>query len=308
MRIAVVQSKRRLKYDLVSPGDVDAEVCRRSSDKEMAEGFALVEHAGKQGAQLIVTIEGFNESINPRDPRYNFIEFAEPLDGPVATRFSALARKYACYIVAGLYTARDGTAYNSAVLYGPDGHIRGIYDKVHQPYNDDQYFTPGDGYPVFETEHGNIAMLICWDMQYPEAPREVALAGADLIAVPTQGWEPIYGYCRAYENSVNLAVAMYVPCGRDLWEGCDPSCIVDNMGNVVAAASRDGSQAVLADLDIRKEPAPQYGADLYTGMSSMRQIRLSQRRPETYRHVTEPNPPLARRYEKRPEASAAEGA
>jgi predicted amidohydrolase len=268
------------------------------AELEREEGFELVELAGKRGSHLIVTIEGFNESVSPRDSRYDFIDFAEPLDGPIVGRFSALAKKHHSYIVAGLYTRRNGKAFNSGVLFGPDGDIAGIYDKVHMPYDDDKYFTPGDRYPVFETEHGIIGVLVCWDMQYPEAVREIALGGADLIACPTQGWEPIYGYCRAYENSVSLAVAMYVPFARDLWEDCDPSCIVDNMGKVVAAAPRDGSQVVTAELDIRKEPDPQYGADEYTGMRSMRQIRMAQRRPDTYRLITRQSPPILSRYGK----------
>ncbi len=273
--------------------------CLESSRLEMEEGFELIESAGKQGAQLIVTIEGFNESVSIRDPEHDFMEYTEPLDGPLIKRFSSLANTYSTYIVAGLYTGREGNAYNSSVLFGPDGKIAGIYDKVHLPYDNGTYFTPGDSYPVFETEHGNIAILICWDMQYPEAAREVALGGADLIACPTQGWERIYGYCRAYENAVSIAVAMYVPSFRDQWEDCDPSCIVDNMGRIMAAASRDGSQVCTADLDIRKEPEPQYGADAYTGMYSMRQIRMAQRRPDTYKLITQERPPLMSRYPNR---------
>ena len=196
MRISVIQTKRRFQYDPVASPDFDLKTCLELSKQEMEEGFQLVEKAGQQGAQLVATIEGFNESLSIHDPRYDFMDYMEPLDGPAVARFSAVAKQYRTYIVAGLYTRREGKAYNSALLCGTDGQIVGIYDKVHMPYNNNQYFFPGNSYPVFETEHGNIAMLICWDMQYPKAVREVALGGADLIACPTQGWEPIYGYCR----------------------------------------------------------------------------------------------------------------
>ena len=296
MKISVIQTKRVFAYEVLDPGEFDLARCRCLSQIEMDEGFALIEEAGRRQSNLVVTIEGFNESASPRDPRYDVMEIVEPLDGPVASRFGALARKYSMYIVAGLYTGRDGKAYNSGILYGPDGTIVGFYDKVHHPYADGARFASGDTYPVFETEFGNIGILICWDMQYPEAVREVALRGADLIAVPTQGWEPIWGYARAYENCVSLAVAMYVPAWRPQWDDCDPSCIVDNMGKIVAAAGRDGSQVVTAELDIRQEPVPQYGAEAYTGMPSMRQIRMMQRRPETYRLANDPHPPVVDRY------------
>ena len=296
MKISVIQTKRQFAYDPREPELPDLERILGSAQVEMDEGFALIDQAGREGADLIVTVEGFNQSVSHRDPRCDFMDYAEPLDGPIARRFSMLAKKHGSYIVAGLYTGRDGKAYNSAVLFGPDGGIAGVYDKVHHPNDDDQYFVPGDSYPVYETEHGNIAMLVCWDLQYPEAVREMALGGADLIAVPTMGWERIYGYCRAYESCVSLAVSMYMPHDRDCWEDCDPSCIVDNMGRVVAMASRDGFQIVTADLDIRQEPEPQYGCEEYTGMSSMRRIRMSQRRPGTYALANSPHPPLMDRY------------
>ena len=300
MRISVTQTKRQFGYDPRHPDLPGLERIIAAAQIEMDQGFSLIDQAGQDGADLIVTVEGFNQSVSHRDPRFAFLDYTEPLDGPIAQRFAVLAKKHGTYIVAGLYTGRDGKAYNSAVLYGPDGGIVGIYDKVHHPNDDAQYFVPGNSYPVYETEYGNIAMLVCWDMQYPEAVRELALAGADLIAVPSMGWEGIYGYCRAYENCVSLAVSMYIPHDRDCWEECDPSCIVDNMGKIVAMAPRDGFQIVTADLDIRQEPAPQYGCEHYTGMNSMRQIRMSQRRPETYKLATASHPPIMDRY---PEAN-----
>ncbi|MHB9032932.1 MAG: carbon-nitrogen hydrolase family protein, partial [Anaerolineae bacterium] len=234
--------------------------------------------------------------VLPNDMRFHYADIYEPLDGPFIRRFSRIARQYATYIVAGLYTSREGKAYNSAVLFGRDGKIAGIYDKVHLPAGEDREITPGNAYQVFETEYGNIGMLICWDMQFPEAPRELALAGADLIACPTWGWEHRYGLCRAYENSVYIAAAMGInPHG--LYEDENPSCIVDNMGRVISAAPRNQPALVSAEIDIHQEPDPQYGAGHYTGLQSMRQIRMLQRRPDTYRLVTATKPPLCNRYE-----------
>ncbi len=139
-------------------------------------------------------------------------------------------------------------------------------------------------------------MLICWDMQFPEAPREIALAGADIIACPTLGWEHVFGPCRAFENGIPIAVAMYIPCGRDLWEGCDPSCIVDGLGRYLAVGSRTGPGIVSADLAFPHEPPSQYGLEEATGMSSMRQVRMTGRRPETYRLGGVRQPPVLDRY------------
>jgi predicted amidohydrolase len=297
VRISVIQTQRRFSYDPQQPGEYDKARCTALAQATIDEGFEMMDRAGRQGGDLLVTIEAFNASIHPLDPRYKLADVAEPLDGPLMERFRRLARRHAVHVVAGLYTLREGRVYNSAVLFAPDGALRGIHDKVHMPGNEGLYITPGDSYSVFETEHGVLGMLVCWDLQYPEAARELALAGADLIAVPTWGWEKLYGLCRAYENGVTIAAAMGIPHGGELWSFCDPSCIVDNMGRVVAEAERSGSQIVTADVDICREPAPQYGAGAMTGMASMRQIRMAQRRPDTYCLITSPHPPLYDRYD-----------
>lgn len=299
MKISVIQSRTYYSYNVRNPGDWDLDKITRAARPGIEEGFEMVESALREGTHLAVTIEAFNTTVLPNDMRYRFADLYEPLDGPFITRFSRLAAQYKAYIVAGLYTCREGKVYNSAVFIGPNGHIVGIYDKVHLPAGEDCDITPGSSFPVFATEYGNIGMLICWDMQYPEAPRELALGGADLIACPTWGWEHRFGLCRAYENSVTIAAAMGInPHG--LYEDENPSCIVDHMGRVIAAAPREGAAIVTAELDIRQEPAPQYGAGSWTGLHSMRQIRLLQRRPDTYRLVTTAEPPVLARYGVKP--------
>lgn len=291
MLISVIQSKQRFDYDPTNPKDFDLEKCRAATNPMIEEGFDMIEKAAADGSKLIVTIEGFNSPLSVHDKRYSFLDIAEPMDGSMIKRFSKIAARYGSYIVAGIYTKRDNKVFNSAVLFGPAGKIVGIFDKVHLPAGEEWHVTPGDKYPVFETEYGNIGMLVCWDMQYPEAARELSLGGADIIALPTWGWENIYGLCRAYENSVYVAAAMGIPCLKNgLWDSNDPSCIVDNMGKILAVGGRNCFQIVTMEVDIKKEPQPQYGSGQITGLSSMRQIRAMQRRPDTYKLIVRNKP------------------
>lgn len=296
MRISAIQSRQYNLYDVNHPGDFDIDKCRSLSRIAVDEAFEMIDEAGRNGAKLIVTVEGMNVSVLPNDKRYDFVSTAEPMDGPIIKRLGCLAKRHGAYIVGGLYTARNGKAYNSAVLFAPDGSIVGVFDKVHLPAGEEIGVTPGNCFPVFETDYGKIGMLICWDMQFPEAAREIALAGADLIACPTWGWENIYGLCRAYENSVAIVAAMSLPPTGMIAEGADPSCIVDNMGRIRAAGSRTEPGIITAEMDIRQEPPLQYGINETDGFKSMRHIRMLQRRPDTYKRVTELKPEVMDRY------------
>ncbi len=296
MKISVIQSKLYNLYDVKNPGDFDINKGRCLSQIAVNEVFEMIDTAGRKGSQLIITVESMNVSILPSDTRYNFTSTAEPMDGIIIKRFRSMAKKHKAYIVGGLYTARDGRAYNSAILFSPDGTITGVFDKVHLPAGEEVGITPGSSYPVFETEYGKIGMLVCWDMQYPEAAREIALGGADMIACPTWGWENIYGLCRAYENSVTIAAAMALPPDGKIAEGADPSCIVDNMGRILATGSRTGTGIITAEVDIRKEPALQYGINEAEGFKSMRHARMQQRRPDTYTRIINLRPEVMGRY------------
>lgn len=283
MKISVIQSQRSLVYgyDPERPGEVDLPTLRAAADADMDEAFALFEQAAGRKPDLIVTTETLNQVIAFHDPRYDLGDLAEPLDGPLIHRFARLARRQGVYIVAGLLTRREGRVYNSAVLFDRGGTIAGLFDKVHLPAQELRV-TAGAAYPVFETDFGRLGLLVCWDLQFPEAARVLTLAGAELIACPTWGWEKIYGLARAYENGVTLAIAMGVPAGQSVWPGCDPSCVVANTGRVLAEAPRHGTHILTAEVDIQAGPPLQYGVGRFTPYRTMRAVRLSQRRPDTY--------------------------
>ena len=116
MLISCIQTKLRFPYSHFDTSTDDMERRMHCAKMDIDEGFEMMEHAGREGAQLMVTIEGFNGHIGYSDPR--FVDHLEPLDGPLIKRFSNVARKYGSYIVAGLFTGRNGKAYNSGVLIG----------------------------------------------------------------------------------------------------------------------------------------------------------------------------------------------
>lgn len=295
MRISVLQQRPCYGYNYLRETP-DIEFLKQKAEENLDRCFEMIDEAAAQGAGLAVTIETVNSCMALGDVRYPYPEVFEGLDGSHVKRFSEAAKKYKMHIVAGLLLTIDGKTYNCAVLFDSRGEIVGIHKKVHLPAGEELHVSHGDRFEVFHTEFGNIGMMVCWDLQFPESVREMALGGADLICVPTLGWENIYGLARAYESSITIAAAM---ANWGEYTGyCDPSCVVDNMGRILAAGPRNGEAVVTADVDITKEPDPQYGSQKFYNSSSMRKTRFSQRRPETYKLINLPleETPLYKRY------------
>lgn len=296
MKISVLQQKLGYGYNVFKEKP-SLDFLKSKALAAVNECFQLIDQAASEGADLAITVETVNNCMMLGDLRFPYPLVYEGTDGELVKRFSEAAKKHSMFIIAGILLTIDKKTYNCAVLFDRNGDIVGIHKKVHLPAGEELQVTPGDRFEVFNTEIGNIGMLVCWDMQYPEAVRELALGGADLIACPTLGWENIYGLSRAYESSVTVAAAM----GMDehgVVEFCDPSCIVDNMGRIIAAAPRDKSGVTTAEIDITKEPDTQYGSEIFYKSHSMRKTRFSQRRPDTYRLIDLPldQTPLYKRY------------
>ena len=297
MKISLLQQIPRSGYG--SLGELELDVLKELSTLTLEDTFEMIDEAGRRGSDLAVTVEGINMHLHWADMRWPYPEVYEGLDSPLVRRFCQSAQKWKMHIVAGLYLTIEGKTYNCAVLIDDEGRIIGIHRKIHLPAGEEYQVTHGDRIEVFDTKLGRIGLQVCWDMQFPETARIQALMGADLLVVPTWGWENIYGLCRAYENSVYIAAAMGVGSSAGLPDSTDPSCVVDNMGRIIASGDRFHAAVITCDVDIHKEPEPQYGSEHFMNAASMRQTRFSQRRPDCYELIDQPlvQTPLYARYE-----------
>lgn len=171
-----------------------------------------------------------------------FDDVAEPVPGPTTERLGEAARKHNAYIIAGVYE-RDGPAlYNTAVLIDRAGRFAGKYRKVYIPREETEGgLLPGSDYPVFETDFGRVGMMICWDVQYPDPARGLALRGAEMILMPIWGGNVTLAKARAIENHLFL-----VTSGYDY-----PTHIIDPNGKILATAAGDGAAAI-ATVDLAK--------------------------------------------------------
>ena len=234
-----------------------------------------IEEAAAKGAKIIGLQEMFTTKyfcIN-QDPK-NF-DLAEPIEtGPSVTELAKAAKRLGVVIVAPLFEARGSEVYhNTAAVIDADGTVLGKYRKMHIPqdpgFEEKFYFTPGDlGFRSWRTAHGNIGVLICWDQWYPEAARLTALAGADLLFYPTAiGWLPeekaALGHAQhnaweTVQRGHGVANGCYVAAtnrvgteGRTQFWG--QSFVSDPYGEIVARASIEQEEMLLADCDLVKQ-------------------------------------------------------
>jgi len=129
------------------------------------------------------------------------------------------ARKHGYHLVGGSHpTIREGNLFNTAYLFNPAGQVF-AQDKLHRTRWERDHWdtTPGDSLSLFETGHGKIAILVCYDVEFPELARQVCEAGADILFVPSctddrQGFLRVRYCChaRAIENQVYVAMASTV--------------------------------------------------------------------------------------------------
>jgi len=250
-----------------TPYAADVPTALRTLDEAAAQARA-------QGADVLVcpemSLTGY--LLGPR----RIADLAEPADGPLLRAVAEVARRHGIAIVCGWPCATAGRPHNAVAFVGADGALLNVYAKTHLFGDADRaQFTPGPALPtVFGYRGWRLGLLVCYDVEFPEPARHLALQGADAVLVPTANMREydevptLLLPARACENRLYLAYAN--ACGR---EGCTDygglSTMAGPLGEVLARAGRDaaltvvrlGAQALAAAR--ASSPLPHRRDDLY---------------------------------------------
>lgn len=214
----------------------------KTAQANIEEFCAWIDRVAEQNPDIIC----LPEAMTMAGTGLSYADVAEPIPGPTSRRLGQMAKKHGCYLVA-CYNERDGHGvYNTAVLIDRDGQIVGKYRKAYVPREEiEGGVTPGDEYPVFDTDFGKVGMMICWDVQYVGSAQIMALKGAEIIFLPIWGGNETLMKARAIENHVFLVSCGY---GARSW-------IIAPDGEVLAEAAEQGegnSQIAVAEIDLNR--------------------------------------------------------
>ena len=211
----------------------------KSPEENLIKFAALVDKAGAQKADIVCLPEG----ATIVGTQHDYVSGSEPVPGPTTKFLGEVARKNNLYIVAGLLEKEGEVVYNTAVLIDRKGNLAGKYRKTSLPREEiDGGVTPGNSFPVFETDFGRIGIMICWDVTFPEPARALAQQGAEVIFLPIWGGDIKLARARAIENQVYLVSSTY-----DMI-----SAVFDLGGDVLKEAKEDNS-VVVVDVNLNEQ-------------------------------------------------------
>ena len=260
-------------------------------DRNLKRMLDRIAEAAAAGAQLIVFPEASNNGYFFED-RADAHQKATSIPGPFTEALGREAAKHGVWVVSGLFEKGDNDdVFNCAVLIGPDGELKGKYQKNFFIKADKRWFVPGQtGFKTFETPLGQLGFFVCADGRIPESARCLALGGAQIFVNPTNWGAPDqYLYhvpTRAVENRCWVVGATKPRRPLDQpqemlaynrFTGC--SFIMSPTGEVLVQAGPDEETIIYADIE------PSVASDKSFGPAN---DLFADRRPELYSLLTSP--------------------
>jgi beta-ureidopropionase len=213
----------------------------------------LIEQAAKKKVQILCLQELFYGPYFCAEQNIRWYELTERVpDGPTVKLMQKIAARHRMAMVVPVYEEQmPGLYFNTAAVIDADGRYLGKYRKHHIPHVhpgfwEKFYFTPGDlGYTVFQTKYARVGVYICYDRHFPEGARILGLNGAEIV------WEleqPAHAVANGYFVGAINRVGKEKPWSIGEFYGKSYFC--NPRGKIIAQASRDKDEVVVAELDL----------------------------------------------------------
>lgn len=249
MKLTLIQPIQNELYDFDNNPRFSVEESISLADENVMQSIHLAEQINT--SDLIVTTEALNYPGFLQDDKNDLLYCIREKQDYYVSAFSRIAKEKHSYLVAGLFRAEGETVTNSAYIFDREGNIIDIYDKIHLAGAENIHLTRGTRPVTFDTEFGRIGVLICFDMQFPQAVQSLKEYRSDLIVCPTWGWENGYVLKRAEESGIYLAGAMSVPFSGIMQPERNPSSLIDGKCNVIVEGDRNTPCVVEIDFDLK---------------------------------------------------------
>ncbi|MDB4879442.1 MAG: Nitrilase/cyanide hydratase and apolipoprotein N-acyltransferase [Gemmatimonadetes bacterium] len=263
-------------------------------EANLEKHLTLIDEAGAKQVRILCMQEIFTGPYFCAEQTPRWYEATERIpDGPTVRLMQEKARQHDMVIIAPLYEEEStGVYYNTAAVIDADGTYLGKYRKNHIPqvapgFWEKYYFKPGNlGYPVFRTQYAKVGVYICYDRHFPEGARELGLNGAEIVFNPSATVAGLSEYLWKLEQPAHAVANGYFVgainrVGREepwnIGEFYGQSYFCDPRGRMLAEASRDRTELVVADLDL----------DVIREVRNTWQF-FRDRRPETYGGLCKP--------------------
>lgn len=250
-----------------------------------------IEEAAEKGVQILCFEEVFTGPYFCPSQDSKWYDLAEGIpDGPTTKLMQEYAKKHKMVIIVPIYELdMTGVYYNTAAVIDADGTYLGKYRKNHIPqvkgFWEKFFFKPGNmGYPVFDTAYAKVGVYICYDRHFPDGARALGLNGAEIVYNPSATVSGLSEYLWKIEQPAHaVANGYYVGAinrvgtegpwnnGEMFGEFYGQSYFVNPRGQIIAEASRDKDELLVADLDM----------DMIKETRDLWQF-YRDRRPETY--------------------------
>jgi nitrilase len=281
---------------IVKAAVVQAAPVMFDTNRTLAKLAELGREAAARGADIVVFPEAFvggypkgldfgarlgSRSAEGREDFRRYYESAIALPGPESALLAATARDNGLHLVVGVIERDGATLYCTALMYGPDGRLLGKHRKLMPTAMERLVWGFGDGSTlrVVDSDVGRFGSVICWENYMPMLRMAMYAQGVEIYCAPTvddrETWLPTMRMIALEGRCFVLSACQFLrrsdcPADYAAIQGDDPatvlirggSCIIDPLGNVLAAPRFDEEAIRLADLDRRVLARGKYDLDV----------------------------------------------